>query len=216
MSRLMVPRPFNHARHAPPLRWDIFCNVIDNFGDIGVCWRLARQLAAEHDFSVRLWVDDFAVFQHLCPEITPGNPQQTALGVEVRHWAGDLSGEEPGDVVIETFACRLPERFEAAMAERRPRPVWINLDYLSAEDWVAGCHALPSPHPRLPLTKYFFFPGFTEKTGGLLRENDLELRRQAFAATPAARPGCGTAGAAPETHQGYFARGAKHCKFDSA
>lgn len=170
-----------------PLRWDIFCNVIDNFGDIGVCWRLARQLAAEHDFSVRLWVDDLTVFQHLCPEINPGNPQQTVLGVEVRHWAGSLSGEDSGDVVIEAFACQLPEQFEAAMAERRPRPVWINLDYLSAEDWVAGCHALPSPHSRLPLTKYFFFPGFTEKTGGLLRETNLESNRQAFVAAPAAR-----------------------------
>ena len=73
------------------------------------------------------------------------------------------------------------------MAERHPRPVWINLDYLSAEAWVSGCHALPSPHPRLPLTKFFFFPGFKEKTGGLLRENDLESRRQAFATSPMAR-----------------------------
>ncbi|WP_157072023.1 elongation factor P maturation arginine rhamnosyltransferase EarP, partial [Cupriavidus sp. HPC(L)] len=38
--------------------WDIFCTVIDNFGDIGVCWRLARQLAQEHGHAVRLWVDD--------------------------------------------------------------------------------------------------------------------------------------------------------------
>ena len=26
--------------------WDIFCSVVDNFGDIGVTWRLARQLVA--------------------------------------------------------------------------------------------------------------------------------------------------------------------------
>jgi len=45
------------------------------------------------------------------------------------------------------------------MAARRPAPVWINLEYLSAEDWVAGCHAMASPHPRLPLVKHFFFPG---------------------------------------------------------
>jgi len=170
-----------------PLRWDIFCTVIDNFGDIGVCWRLARQLVAEHGFSVRLWVDDLAVFRHLCPQINPDQTQQSVQGVEIRHWAGDFSGVNPGDIVVEAFACRLPESFEAAMAERHPRPVWINLDYLSAEAWVSGCHALPSPHPRLPLTKYFFFPGFNEKTGGLLRENDLESRRQSFAAEPAAR-----------------------------
>ena len=28
--------------------WDVFCKVIDDLGDIGVCWRLARQLAGEH------------------------------------------------------------------------------------------------------------------------------------------------------------------------
>ncbi len=170
-----------------PLRWDIFCNVVDNFGDIGVCWRLARQLVAEHGFSVCLWVDDLGVFRHLCPEIKPNQLLQHVLGVEIRHWEGDVSGVTPGDIVIEAFACRLPEPFEAIMAERHPRPVWINLDYLSAEGWVSGCHALPSPHPRLPLTKYFFFPGFTEKTGGLLRESDLESRRQAFATSGAAQ-----------------------------
>ncbi len=170
-----------------PLRWDIFCNVVDNYGDIGVCWRLARQLVAEHGFWVRLWVDELAVFRHLCPEIKPDQSQQIVLGVEVRHWAGGFSGVVPGDIVIEAFACRLPEPFEAAMADCDPRPVWINLDYLSAEAWVSGCHALPSPHPRLPLTKYFFFPGFSEKTGGLLRESDLKSRRHAFAASRAER-----------------------------
>ena len=28
-----------------PLLWDIFCRVIDNFGDLGVCWRLSADLA---------------------------------------------------------------------------------------------------------------------------------------------------------------------------
>jgi uncharacterized repeat protein (TIGR03837 family) len=174
-------------------RWDIFCNVVDNLGDIGVCWRLARQLAGEHGLAVRLWVDDLAAFRHLCPEIHADLPEQAAQGVEVRRWARDFpdtnSGLMPGDVVVEAFACRLPEAFEAAMARREPRPVWINLDYLTAESWIEGYHALPSPHPRLPLTKYFFFPGFTEATGGLLREADLERRRQDFAASPAARAG---------------------------
>ena len=43
---------------AVPLRCSIFCAIVDNFGDIGVCWRLARQLVAEHDVDVTLWVDD--------------------------------------------------------------------------------------------------------------------------------------------------------------
>ncbi len=170
-----------------PLSCDIFCNVIDNYGDIGVCWRLARQLAAEHGFAVRLWVDDLASFKPLCPEIRNDAGAQRVAGVEIQPWSGDFAGVIPHDVVIEAFACRLPERFEAAMATRTPKPVWINLDYLSAEDWVEGCHGLPSPHPRLPLTKYFFFPGFSEKTGGLLRESDLERRRVDFLNDPEAQ-----------------------------
>ena len=164
--------------------WDIFCTVIDNYGDIGVCWRLARQLVAEHGVKVRLWVDELASFGKICEEIDPELAIQFAQGVQIRRWTNDFPTVHPGDVVIEAFACQLPESFIAAMADHQPPPVWINLDYLSAEAWVSGCHTLPSPHPRLPLTKYFFFPGFDETTGGLLREADLAGERQAFAASP--------------------------------
>ena len=160
--------------------WDIFCKVIDNYGDIGVCWRLARQLASEHGIHVRLWVDELLAFRQLCPAIEPERPVQHWRGVEIHRWAADFPSPTPGDVVVETFACYLPENFVLAMSSRQPRPVWVNLDYLSAEAWVAEYHALPSPHPSLPLVKYFFFPGFDEKTGGLLREAGLDARRQEF------------------------------------
>jgi uncharacterized repeat protein (TIGR03837 family) len=54
------------------------------------------------------------------------------------------------------------------MAVMPAKPVWINLEYLSAEDWVKDCHGLASPHPRLPLIQTFFIPGFGPGTGGLL------------------------------------------------
>jgi len=186
MSALMLSRLFSASMpsSAKPLVWDIFCNVIDNYGDIGVCWRLARQLVAEYHFSVRLWVDELTAFNRICPEIDSSLPSQIAQGVEVRHWDANLPEIVPGDVVIEAFACHLPEPFVKAMAARKPPLVWINLDYLSAEAWVSGCHALPSPHPRLPLTKYFYFPGFSENTGGLLRETDLQTSRQTYDASP--------------------------------
>lgn len=160
------------------MRWDIFCTVIDNFGDIGITWRLARQLVAEQGQSVRLWVDDLNSFQRLCPGIDPILSSQVQAGVEVRHWRTPFGDVEPAEVVVEALACRLPDSFECAMATRKP--VWINLEYLSAEDWVVGCHALPSPHPRLPLTKYFFMPGYLPHTGGVLKEAWLIARRDAF------------------------------------
>lgn len=159
---------------------DIFCTVVDNYGDIGVCWRLARQLANEHGLQVRLWVDDLRSFGKLCPELDVGLAMQIRRGVEVHHWGSVFAAIEPADLVVGAFACEIPKPYVEAMALRQPKLVWLNLEYLSAEAWVEGCHQLPSPHPTLPLTKYFFFPGFTEKTGGLLLERDLLERRDAF------------------------------------
>jgi uncharacterized repeat protein (TIGR03837 family) len=159
---------------------DIFCNVVDNYGDIGVCWRLARQLANEYGLQVRLWVDDLASFAKLCPEADAAQERQRCRGVEVRRWSHEFPSVEPAALVIGAFACALPEGYVAAMASQAREPVWINLEYLSAEGWVETHHRLPSPHPKLPLTKYFFFPGFTDRTGGLLLESDLLGRRDAF------------------------------------
>jgi uncharacterized repeat protein (TIGR03837 family) len=160
--------------------WDVFCRVIDNYGDIGIAWRLARQLAAEHDGGVRLWVDDLHAFQHLCPAINVDTETQNYCGVDVRAWGKNIAAVIPANVVIEAFGCALPEFYLMAMSTQSPPPVWINLEYLSAEAWVATHHTLPSPHPSLPLTKFFFFPGYQKGTGGVLCERDLANRRDQF------------------------------------
>ncbi|HEV8520130.1 MAG TPA: elongation factor P maturation arginine rhamnosyltransferase EarP [Burkholderiales bacterium] len=174
------------TRHFPARTWDIFCSVVDNFGDIGVCWRLARQLSSELGQSVRLWVDDLARFRCLCAEVDPARASQYIAEVEVRQWRTPFAQVEPADIVIEGFGARLPEVYLEAMAARRPHPAWVNLEYLSAERWVETHHRLPSPHPSLPLVKHFFFPGFTSATGGLLMECDLPRLRDAFQSDPAA------------------------------
>jgi uncharacterized repeat protein (TIGR03837 family) len=163
----------------------IFCKVVDNYGDIGICWRLARQLAGEHGVAVTLWVDDLRSFQRICPEVSIEAEVQLVAGVTVRHWRGQdgvFAPADVADIVIEFFAVDIPPGYIAAMAQRAPRPVWLNLEGLTAEEWVEGCHTLPSMHPRLKLTKHFFFPGFTGKTGGLLREAALEDERRRFQA----------------------------------
>ncbi|MGO4327941.1 elongation factor P maturation arginine rhamnosyltransferase EarP [Cupriavidus sp. 2TAF22] len=189
----MTTRPDRTVRS-----WDIFCTVIDNFGDIGVCWRLARQLAQEHGHAVRLWVDDLHSFARLAPGLDVNAGQQELAGVTIRPWrrpdqesgqdsAARFAGVVPHDAVIESFACDLPATFLGAMAARMPRPAWINLEYLSAETWVREHHRMSSPHPRLPLVKYFFFPGFEPGTGGLLRESMLGTQREHLRAAPAAQ-----------------------------
>jgi uncharacterized repeat protein (TIGR03837 family) len=161
-------------------RWDIFCRVVDNYGDVGVSWRLARQVAREHGKEVRLWLDDLTVLAKLRPEIDTAYDAQSLDGVDVRRIREPFDLDGIADVVVETFGCDPPEPYVLAMAERGVKPRWINLEYLSAEEWVEGSHALPSPNPRLPLVKHFFFPGFTRKTGGLLREESLLRRRDEF------------------------------------
>jgi uncharacterized repeat protein (TIGR03837 family) len=161
-------------------RWDIFCKVVDNYGDIGTCWRLAQQLANEYDADVRLWVDHLQSFAQLCPAVADDADQQRVGGIEICRWGADFPNVEAADVVIEAFACELPESYIEAMVRRTVAPAWINLEYLSAEVWVEGCHRLSSPRTKWPLTKYFFFPGFTPQTGGLLRERGLLGERAAF------------------------------------
>ena len=163
----------------PPAQWDVFCRVIDNWGDIGVCWRLSAQLAARGQ-RVRLWVDDPSALAWMAP----GALESRWPGVDVLRWepwAGALptlpappSGR-PCDVLVESFGCDIePERVQWLVGTA-PRPVWLNLEYLSAEPYVERSHGLPSPVMAGPLagwTKWFFYPGFTERTGGLLGQED--------------------------------------------
>jgi len=172
-----------------PTSLALFCKVVDNYGDIGICWRLARQLWREHGVRVSLWVDDLGSFRRICPQVDVLAAEQEVEGVRVLHWTGregSFAPEQVADIVIEFFAVDLPPGYVEAMAQHSPRPVWFNLEGLTAEEWVEGCHRLPSMHPRLKLTKHFFFPGFTAKTGGLLHEAGLTEARLAFQADRAA------------------------------
>ncbi|MFA7277046.1 MAG: elongation factor P maturation arginine rhamnosyltransferase EarP [Pseudobdellovibrionaceae bacterium] len=151
---------------------DIFCRVVDNYGDIGVCWRLARQLACDHTINVRLLLDDLSALAALQPD----HP----AGVSVIKWGENLAYTQAADVVIEAFACTLPDYVLDVLKEQKP--VWIDLEYLSAEDWTASCHAIPSRHPATGLLKTLFFPGFDARTGGILREKGLIEARNSFLA----------------------------------
>jgi uncharacterized repeat protein (TIGR03837 family) len=150
--------------------WDLFCRVIDNHGDLGVCWRLAADLGARGE-RVRLWVDDASALAWMAPRGAPG----VVLGA----WPPGGVDASPGEVVVEAFGCALPPAFVARMAAAGRAPVWINLEYLSAEPYVERSHRLLSPQPN-GLRKWFFYPGFTPRTGGLIREADLMQRRDAF------------------------------------
>ena len=168
------------------LQWDIFCKVIDNFGDIGVCWRLAADLAARGQ-RVRLWVDDASALTWMA--------SGGCDGLQVLPWTDPLDvpclNTTPCDVLIEAFGCEVAPEFIASCARiysaidqnYAKKPLWINLEYLSAEPYVAKSHGLTSlvsSGPAAGWRKVFYYPGFTPNTGGLLREPDLASRQAAF------------------------------------
>jgi len=166
------------------MRWDIFCRVIDNFGDVGVCWRLAADLAAR-GHMVRLWLDDAQALAWMAP----GALESQWPGITVHPWSDAskpevLSTLTPAQVWVEGFGCELPDAFVAWRAlAQAAAPLWINLEYLSAESFVERSHGLPSPvmsGPAKGWTKHFFYPGFTPRTGGLLREPGLLTQRCDF------------------------------------
>ena len=157
----------------PLVRWILFCRVIDNLGDAGVCWRLTADLAARGE-AVQLVIDDASPLHRIAPRGAPG--------VEVIDWREDVDFEG-AEVVIEAFGCDPPERYVEQMARTIPPPCWINLEYLSAEAHAQRSHALPSPQwlgPGRGMTKWFYYPGFTAASGGLLREPGLLRARAAF------------------------------------
>ncbi len=175
---MTVPLQLTAADRPSPigaLAVDLFCRVIDNWGDLGVCWRLARQLRDEYGAEVRLIVDDIAPFSTIEPRVNRDLSEQRYEDIAIEYWA---TFESRGarcdcDLVIEVFACDPPAEYVESMAQRSPQPVWINLEYLSAEKWVDGVHGLPSPHRKLPLTKYFFVPGFSPQSGGVIVEKSV-------------------------------------------
>lgn len=165
----------------PPL-WDVFCRVIDNFGDIGVCWRLCAELAARGR-RVRLRVDDARALAWMAPD--------GAAGVEVLGFDAPWTAHDAPSVVVEAFGCEAPAAYlqelaayvQRTRADRKKSCVLINLEYLSAEPYVQRCHGLPSPIGHAPgagLVRWFFYPGFTTGTGGLIVERDLQVRMAAF------------------------------------
>ena len=166
----------------------IFCRVIDNFGDAGVTWRLAKRLR-DLAFPVTLVIDDFNTLGALVHDLDTTKTCCDVRGIRVVDWdtfenevsAGNLNtiGGTWPNLVLETFGCRLPNAVEKGLCDGLER-LYMNLDYLSAEDWVEGSHKIWGLHPSLPIKKLWYFPGFTDKTGGVLIEDALDEARQQF------------------------------------
>jgi uncharacterized repeat protein (TIGR03837 family) len=149
------------------MRWDIFCQIVDNYGDAGVCWRLARSLSSIHGQGVRIFCDDLPTLNLLASGVDEDIKQKIALLPWESSFANARHPVETPDVVIEAFGCELPERYLAGLLMAPIKPIIINLEYLSAEPWIVDFHSKASPQSH-GIPKYFFFPGFQDEVGGIL------------------------------------------------
>lgn len=146
---------------------DLFCRVIDHYGDAGFAWRLACQLSEDWGHRVRLFVDELSTLYLLA-----GCRAPVQRGITVIPWH-DAQWCPPAPHVVSLFHCEPPDDYVHAMAKESV--LWVAMDYLATETWAVACHLQPSLH-RVP--KYFYFPG--AKTGGLLRERHYWMRQQHF------------------------------------
>ena len=149
------------------MRWDIFCQIVDNYGDAGVCWRLARSLTSLHGQEVRIFCDDLPTLILLASGVDP----EIKRRIDVQAWEASHNNSrhpvEAPDVAIEAFGCDLPERYLRGLLIAPKKPIIINLEYLTAEPWIVDFHQKASPQAH-GIPKYFFFPGFQENAGGIL------------------------------------------------
>jgi uncharacterized repeat protein (TIGR03837 family) len=155
---------------------DLFCHVIDNFGDAGVAYRFASEFRQMHPACrIRVFIDKVDVLTGIDQSIDPGLVQQMCRGIEFIDYStvgADVTESITcADVLVELFGCFTPDWYlEKALFST---PLIINLEYLSAETWGAGYHLKESLLPRGTAKKFFYMPGFTRETGGLLFNSRL-------------------------------------------
>lgn len=184
----------------------ILCQVIDNFGDAGVCWRLARELARSHPVDPTLIIDSPETLAAIEPRMDASQGDQRLDGVHiVARFRLDQAPCRPlPDVVLSAFGCAPPGWLRQSLAGGPARPIWVQLEYLSAEDWIEHCHGLVSVKPSDAALEHFLYPGFTERTSGLLRERGLIERRDAFRAADGPTSFLASIGASPKPGQRVF------------
>ena len=145
---------------------DIFCQVIDNYGDVGVAYRLAREFKRVYPNKKLRFVIN---------QIEELNLIRKSENIEVILYKDISKIENSADLIIESFGCEIPKEYmDKALKNVK---LIINLEYFSAEKWVDDFH-LQESFLGGNLKKYFFIPGLSEKSGGILLDNEFLERKK--------------------------------------
>lgn len=139
----------------------IFCKVIDNFGDAGFALRLSREFCLKFSLKVILRINrPDLIVKMLGDENLPN--------FQLLPWDSQTFALQNGDIVIELFSCHLPDFALKEIEKTTANFAWFAMDYLGLEKWILDCHLKPSPQKNK--TKYFYFPSFLKKGGGIINE----------------------------------------------
>ena len=167
----------------------VLCKVVDNFGDIGVVWRLCCQLSNQiekENFTskINLIVDDLVSFNKICNSVDSNKSFQIVDNINIFNWNDeklcyDEFSKNDGEnlsVILEVFQCGRPSWMEKILFEEKlNRTVQIiMIDYLTAEKYAEDFHCLQSLTRSSKVQKVNFMPGFTNKTGGLIIDSEWE------------------------------------------
>ncbi len=168
-----------------PLRIDLICEVLDNFGDAGISWRLACQLADEWGAHVRLCIDQPELLTLWAARAQARSRPETPVPAVIDLSAADFyevhhTPETRPELIITMLGSATPAALERLI--RDESIPWLRYEYLTAETWIDSFHGLPSLKPDSGATEWFYYPGFSADCGGLLREPDLIERLDRFAA----------------------------------
>ena len=165
----------------------ILCKVVDNFGDIGFVYRLARALSEEDDsLKLRLIVSDLPSFAALAPEVDASKSEQIYQGWQIYDWNAAEECKRafttnPPSIILECFQCGRPDWLEDILFDKDAAGdivQIVNIDYLTAEDYADDFHLLKSGTRSPRVKKINFMPGFTDKTAGLILDRDFVKARK--------------------------------------
>lgn len=156
----------------------ILCKVVDNYGDIGVAYRLAKALSdINPSLSITLVCSNLKSFALMARGIDPSKKIQGYV-YKSAEWT-IIDWNEPDDfkyspspfpLILECFQCGRPDWLEKILFSSNPEQVFhiLNIEYLTAEQYADDFHLLRSYTRSANVKKMFFMPGFTSKTGGLI------------------------------------------------
>ena len=159
---------------------DIFCEIIDNFGDIGVVYRISKELKKIfQNVRIRIVLNRLEEFKAINKKVKDTDYQEIdgLICVTEKYVKENIETFGVSDVFIEAFGCNVSEEYVKAAKENSK--LWINLEYLSGEKWIEDFHLCESLIDSKTLKKIFFMPGFSEKSGGVIIDSGF-LERMKF------------------------------------